>query len=229
MIFDKILAGALALALLAIGLMSWRIDHVKAALEAAQTRAVAAETRLAAAAHNDTIAVKVADTRRQMRADVRTITQEIANAPPSDDAPLSPVMLRALEQLRALHARYFPAADPGGTAPLRRPDSAPAGDHNGKAASPMADAGSGEWLGLRVRDEQTGRLALAREGDRPQIASFATFNPAITKIHSDRVVANVEDLTDTVLGEARPHNPVPAADIGRSFFLSEDHASPSVL
>lgn len=97
--------------------------------------------------HNEGEADSLAQTRRDMRADLRAMMQEISNAPETDDAPLSAGMLDTLDRLREYHADHFGAAsaDPGRVQELRRPD-APAADDDAARASPVVDAGSGRGL-----------------------------------------------------------------------------------
>ena len=95
--------------------LAWRLDSTSKDLAAANKLAVTETARAdasaeaskllaAAAVSNKKIEQDVAALRRDMRASVRDLQMEIASAPPEDDAPLSPSMLRTLDRLRQLHA-----------------------------------------------------------------------------------------------------------------------------
>lgn len=125
---------------------------------------VANET-ISALSHNENEAGELAAIRQDMRADLRGLVQEIANAPEADDAPLSPGMLAALQRLRDYHARHVaPAvADPDRVQAVREPDR-PAADDAAERASPVADAGSGERLDVYAGGAKARPAALAPAG-----------------------------------------------------------------
>lgn len=89
--------------------------RVASETQRADENARAALALVEAQQHNERVAAQVAGLRRQIDTDVRAIQERISRAPDSDDAPLSPILLDALDGLRDVYdARVADRAGEGG-------------------------------------------------------------------------------------------------------------------
>lgn len=133
-------AGALFLALAGtVGVLKLQLDAASTRAELAETRQAAAEGSLkqyqAASAGLAAIDKRLGQLDQKLDAKKPAIIREILNAPPSDNAPIAPVLLRTLDRLREL-------CDEAGPDTCTQAGSADQPDEvRDRSAAPDGDAG----------------------------------------------------------------------------------------
>ena len=120
--------------------------ELKSETERADRNVDALNRFIANTENNNRVAAEVRAQRQELDALARNIMEGIANAPDADDAPLSPVMLDALERLRDAYDTAHGIADGEHGDPARIEDvrerNAAAADADTAPIGDVANAGS---------------------------------------------------------------------------------------